>query len=156
MIKLLIMDVDGTLTDGKINISQNGEIFKSFNVKDGYGIVDAQKNGLIPIILTGRESAIVTYRAKELNIVDVRQWIKNKLDEIKKIIDQYNVTLDEIAYIGDDLNDLELFDLLKYTFAPHDAYKIIKDNAYKLLNASGGYGAVREAIDEIYLINKNM
>jgi len=147
------MDVDGTLTDGKINISSNGELFKSFNVKDGYGIKDAAKKGITPIILTGRKSDIVANRAKELEINDVRQGVSNKLEELKKIIFEYNVSKDEIAYIGDDLNDLDIFEYLEYTFAPKDSYKKIKEIAFKVLLSNGGEGAVREAIDEIYLIN---
>ena len=153
MIKLLIMDVDGTLTDGKINISSTGELFKSFSVKDGYGIVSSIKKGITPIILTGRVSEIVVCRAKELKIQDVRQGISNKLEELKKIINEYNVSIDEIAYVGDDLNDLEIFQFLKYTFAPNDSYEKIKKIAYQVLQNNGGNGAVREAIDRIYIIN---
>lgn len=153
MIKLLIMDVDGTLTDGKINISSNGELFKSFSVKDGYGIVETIKKGIIPIILTGRVSEIVSYRAKELKIQDIRQGISNKLEELQKIMNEYKVSREEIAYVGDDLNDLGIFEFLKYTFAPNDSYKDIKQLAYKVLENNGGNGAVREAIDEIYIIN---
>ena len=147
------MDVDGTLTDGKINISSSGELFKSFNVKDGYGIKDAAKKGITPIILTGRKSDIVANRAKELEINDVRQGVSNKLEELNKIIFEYNVSKEEIAYIGDDLNDLDIFEYLEYTFAPKDSYKKIKEMAFKVLLSNGGEGAVREAIDEIYLIN---
>ena len=156
MIKLVIMDVDGTLTDGKINISPNGELFKSFNVKDGYGIVNIQKKGVIPIILTGRNSEIVSIRANELKITDVRQGISDKITELRKILEHYNVTFDEVAYIGDDINDLDIFKSLKYTFAPNDAYQSVKEIAYKILSLNGGEGAVREALDEIILINESV
>ena len=105
-IKMLVMDVDGTLTDGKIYIGENGEIMKAFNVKDGYGIVSARKQGIVPVIITGRQSKIVEERVKELSIEELYQGISNKICVLKEVADKCGVSLDEVVYIGDDLNDL--------------------------------------------------
>ena len=106
-IKMLVMDVDGTLTDGKIYIGNQGEVMKAFNVKDGYGIAHLKDAEILPVIITGRKSSIVEQRAKELNIVELYQSVENKLECLKQIATQYQVLPEEIAYIGDDLNDLE-------------------------------------------------
>ena len=149
MIKILFLDVDGTLTDGKINISSNGEIFKSFNVKDGLGIKKLINNNIIPIIITGRKSSIVEYRCKELGITEVYQNISNKKDFIEKILKEKNILASDTAYMGDDENDLEAMKYCGFSFAPKDAVKKVKDQANYITNLNGGYGCVREAIEYI-------
>lgn len=145
-IKMLVMDVDGTLTDGTIYISPNGEVMKAFNVKDGYGIVQARKQGIIPVIITGRTSQIVEERAKELKIVEIHQSIEYKLEKLKEVASKYGVRAEEIAYIGDDLNDLECIKYCGFTGCPSDAVIEVKEKVHYVCRNAGGKGAVREFI----------
>ncbi|MFQ7574538.1 MAG: KdsC family phosphatase [Lachnospira sp.] len=155
-IKYLIMDVDGTLTDGKIYISDTGELMKSFSVKDGYGIHDiAMSNGIDPVILTSRKSNIVMNRCKELGISKVYQGVKNKVSELSNISNDF----DEMAYIGDDLNDLECMRIIKdaggVVGCPKNAaQEVIKISDF-VSSYEGGDGAVREYIEWI-LENRNL
>lgn len=105
-IKLLVLDVDGTLTDGKIYMSATGELMKAFNIKDGYALAHLRDFGIDPVIITGRKSEIVTQRCKELNIQELYQGVSNKLFCLRKVCDKYNTSLSQVAYIGDDVNDL--------------------------------------------------
>lgn len=148
-IKLLIMDVDGTLTDGKIYISSQGEIMKAFSVKDGLGIVKLHSKGIIPVIITGRNSEIVTQRSRELNIQEVIQGVSNKVEIVKKMIKKYNCNVNEVAYIGDDENDIESMKICGIKGCPADAEKVIKEIADFISNCRGGEGAVREFIEYV-------
>ncbi|MCD7836145.1 MAG: hypothetical protein LUG83_05795 [Lachnospiraceae bacterium] len=104
MIQYLVMDVDGTLTDGKIYMGNDGEVFKAFSIKDGCGIKDiAIPAGIIPIIITARESNIVLLRCKELSISEVYQGIRNKFELLSNLISDFST----VAYIGDDILDLQ-------------------------------------------------
>lgn len=148
------MDVDGTLTDGKIYVGETGEICKAFHVKDGYGIREIliPKN-CVPIVITGRKSKIVENRCKELDISEVYQGIKDKKLFLHNYIVEHEIELKEVAYIGDDDNDL---DAMLYTKAgggiigcPADAsWKVISVSNY-VCRACGGNGAVREFIEYI-------
>ena len=101
-IRMLAMDVDGTLTDGSIYIGNQGEVMKAFDVKDGYGIVNLSKKGILSVIITGRKSQIVKKRAEELQIKELHQGVDNKLEKLKNIANIYGISSAEIAYIGDD------------------------------------------------------
>ena len=154
-IKLFVMDVDGTMTDGKIYMGNNGELFKAFNIKDGYGIHEIlPKHGVKTAILTGRCSAIVENRAKELEINDVIQNAKNKIVSLKKLVGKYGISFAEVAYIGDDIIDLAPMELCGVKGCPADAAKEIKNKADYICLTEGGAGAVREFID--WLVEKNM
>ena len=148
-IKVLVMDIDGTLTDGKIHISDEGEVFKSFNVKDGYGIANLYKIDILPVIITGRKSKIVEYRAKELNINEVYQGVHNKVDKLKYICEKYKISLKEVAYIGDDINDLECMKICGISACPNDAAEEVLDSVDYICKKNGGEGAVREFINFI-------
>lgn len=150
-IKMLVMDVDGTLTDGTIYISPSGEAMKAFNVKDGYGIVQARRKGIIPVIITGRKSQIVEERAKELKITELYQGIEDKLAQLKKVAGKYGVSSEQIAYIGDDLNDLECVEFCGLTGCPADAVEEIQRKVHYVCSHDGGKGAVREFLDKILL-----
>lgn len=150
-IKMLVMDVDGTLTDGKIYIGENGEIMKAFNVKDGYGIVSAKKQGIVPVIITGRQSKIVEERAKELGIEELYQGVRDKVEVLKGVADKYGILLDEVAYIGDDLNDLGCMEICGLTGCPGDAIVDVVDRVDYVCKCSGGCGAVREFVK--YILN---
>ena len=108
MIRYLIMDVDGTLTDGKIYMGSSGEVMKAFSIKDGYAIAHLSEKGIEPVILTGRNSKIVANRAEELSIKRVYQGISDKEQFLKEMIEENSLNAEQIAYIGDDLNDLPL------------------------------------------------
>lgn len=153
-IRMLILDVDGTLTDGKIYVGSQGEIMKAFNVKDGLGIVKLQSNGIIPVIITGRQSDILTLRAKELNISEVFQGVHNKIDKLREVLEKYDVKHKEVAYIGDDENDLECMETCAIKGCPADAVdSVIKSSDYVCKN-NGGEGAVREFIEYLLKLNK--
>lgn len=149
-IKALVMDVDGTLTDGRIYIGLAGECMKAFNVKDGYAIAQIlPKHGILPIIITGRESAITERRAEELNIHCLYQNVSNKVLVLKKIMDEKKIVSDEVAYIGDDLNDLPAMKICGCVGCPSDSVKEVLEYADYICNKNGGAGAVREFIDYI-------
>lgn len=148
MIKYLVMDVDGTLTDGKIYMGNNGEICKAFNIKDGCGIHDiAIPFGIIPVIITGRSSDIVTNRCREIGIERVYQGVSNKIETLLSLTSN----LAEVAYIGDDINDLSCMKPVKeaggVVGCPRDAVKKVIEIADYVANHDGGEGAVRDFIE---------
>lgn len=146
-IKMFIMDVDGTLTDGRIILGSDGTEYKNFNVKDGMGIKILQEYGVVPVIITGRNSKIVVNRCKELGIQELHQGIVDKRSVLMKLAEKYDITLNEIAYIGDDINDFEAMRLCGRRFAVGDAVSSIKKIATDVMALNGGNGAVREAVD---------
>jgi 3-deoxy-D-manno-octulosonate 8-phosphate phosphatase (KDO 8-P phosphatase) len=158
MYKFLVMDVDGTLTDGKIYVGNDGELFKSFDVKDGCGIaVVLPKYGVIPVVITARKSAIVANRCKELNVKECRQGVMNKYEVLCQVLADYSradgveYTLRDVAYIGDDLVDLQCMMPVKsaggLVACPSDAIREVKDISDYICSNRGGDGAVRELID---------
>lgn len=153
-IKLFVMDVDGTLTDGKIYMGEGGEVCKAFNIKDGYGIHDILiPRGIIPVIITGRESRIVENRCKELGITEIHQGVKDKVKRLKDVTLKYGVKLRNVAYIGDDLNDMPCMKAVKaeggIVGCPADAEKKIRDYVDFVSEARGGEGVVREFVQYI-------
>jgi len=149
VIKLIILDVDGTMTNGQITFDANGVESKSFNVKDGLGIATWMKIGGEAAIITGRSSKIVERRAKELGITHYFQGIKNKKEVLEKLLQTLEITSKEVAVIGDDLNDIGMFQMIDNSFTPLDATDIAKRYASVTLQHRGGEGAVREMIDII-------
>lgn len=152
MIKFLIMDVDGTMTDGTIFISETGETFKAFNVKDGYGIaVILKSKGIIPVVMTGRSSKILENRCKEIGIEEIHQGVKDKFEYMKNFIAHKKIKPEEVAYIGDDLNDFECMEYLCMskgtTGCPEDAVPAIQEVSTFISTKEGGKGAVREFIE---------
>ena len=147
-IQILAMDVDGTLTDGKIYTTSGGECFKAFSVKDGYGIKNIlPQHSIRPVIITGRSSEIVRRRADELGITEVFQAVSNKAMCLQSICKKYSITFQEIAYIGDDLNDSACMELCGIKGCPADAMACIKQISDFICVRNGGDGAVREFID---------
>ena len=149
MIKLLVFDVDGCLTDGSIIYGNNQEEYKTFNVKDGLAIASWSRLGLKSAIITGRNSAVVERRAKELNITHLYQGIKDKKMLLSKILKEENISWENVAAIGDDLNDIGMLKSVGWSFTPNDGVSLIKQNVKTVLKANGGRGAVREMIDMI-------
>lgn len=149
-IKALVMDVDGTLTDGGIYLGNNGEELKRFDVKDGYAIRNILPElNIIPIVLTGRKSNIVKRRCEELEIDIVIQGSKNKVYDMMRILDDLSISLEETVYIGDDMNDIECMKLVGLCACPCDAVEDIKNISTYVAKKEGGSGAVREIIDWI-------
>ena len=148
-IKLLILDVDGTMTNGKITYSNSGEEFKSFCVKDGLAIASWIRLGRSVAIITGRESKIVERRAKELGIEFFYQKIKDKATKAEEIFEKLNISWENVASIGDDLNDYTMLKKSKQSFAPSNAVENIKHCVNSVLSTKGGEGAVREMIELI-------
>ena len=149
MIKLVLLDVDGTLTDGGIYRGNNGEELKRFNVKDGYVIVNAQKLGIEFGIITGRKSELVEIRARELKIKYLYQGISEKTVVLEEIIKKTGLTKGEIAYMGDDLNDLLIIKQVGLSGTPKDAVDEVIQVADFVSKKNGGSGAVREFIEHI-------
>lgn len=151
-IELIVLDVDGTMTDSRITYTQDGDEIKSFNVKDGLAIVSWKKLGKKVAIITGRSSQIVARRAKELGIEYFYQGIHHKREILEDLLEQLNLTMDNVAVIGDDLNDLQMLKSAKLSFVPRDASGYVEKIASVILSKKGGDGAVREMIE--YLIHK--
>lgn len=146
MIKLIVLDVDGCLTDGKIIYSADSES-KNFNVKDGLAITSWIKLGLKVAIITGRNSKIVQRRANELGIQYLFQGIKDKKKVLSELVESLEIRLYEVGAIGDDLNDYKMLDMVGRSFTPHDGVNEIKKIVDTVLTKKGGDGAVREMID---------
>lgn len=149
-IKYLVMDVDGTLTDGKIYMGNDGEVMKAFNIKDGCGIHDIMLlAGIIPVIITGRKSEILINRCNELGIKEVYQGINSKIEKLHTITKDFS----SVAYIGDDINDLPCMLLVKKAGGiigcPKDAVKSVRNIADYVAEHNGGDGAVRDFIEWI-------
>ena len=142
------MDVDGTLTDGKIYMSKVGEMMKAFNIKDGCGIHDILiPTGIIPVIITGRSSDIVLNRCEELGIIEIYQGVKNKLEKLQLLTTDFA----SVAYIGDDINDLSCMEPIKSAGGligcPNDAVEQIRLISDYIAPHNGGDGAVRDFIE---------
>jgi 3-deoxy-D-manno-octulosonate 8-phosphate phosphatase (KDO 8-P phosphatase) len=154
-IKLILMDVDGVLTDGSIILGSNGFEMKIFNVQDGAGVTMARKAGLKVGIITGRESEAVTRRAAELKMDVVSQGHFYKIGEYDRIKNELGFTDTEIAYIGDDVLDLAILRKAGFSVAPQNARAEVKAEVDYVTRVSGGQGAVRELI-ELILKTQNL
>ena len=149
-IKLLGLDVDGVLTDGSISYTENGQEIKTFNAKDGQGIVMLTKLGINVAIITARTSSIVQRRANDLGIQYVYQGVKNKLEKLEELRKMLNLKYEEIAYMGDDLPDILILDKVGIKACPNDAVEDVKKICNFKAKNNGGRGAVRELTDAIY------
>lgn len=156
MIKYFVMDVDGTLTDGKIYMSPSGEAMKAFNIKDGCGIHDILlPNHITPVIITGRTSDIVLNRCREIGITEVYQGVSDKSEKLRELVGD----LSTVAYIGDDINDLACMTLINnaggVTGCPCDAVTDVRIICHFIAEHNGGNGAVREFIEWIVAATNN-
>ncbi len=152
-IKLLVLDVDGVLTDGGIILDNEGNEFKSFNVRDGHGLVMLKKAGVKVAIISGRNSKVVDRRASELGITEVYQRSHNKITAYQELLSKFGVAAEEVAYIGDDVVDVPLFKRVGLAVAVADAAEEAKEAALFVTKARGGRGAVREICDLILKAN---
>jgi len=153
MIRLFVMDVDGTMTDGAVYLDGSGGEFKRFDVRDGLGIAMLTSSGVRAAIISGRESAVTSRRASELKIDVVLQGIGDKLEALKKLAADLFLDRAEIAYIGDDVNDVSCIAWAGVGYSPSDARPEVREEADIITSAPGGYGAVREAVEHILLNN---
>jgi len=155
-VKLIVMDVDGVLTDGKLYIGTDGNEYKSFNVKDGMGISIARKVGIQFAIISGRTSKAVDKRANELNIEHVYQGVKNKSLILEKLMETLSLKPENVIGIGDDINDLHMLNHVCEFYCPADANPILisMENIH-VLDTNGGNGVVRELVDKILEIGKD-
>jgi 3-deoxy-D-manno-octulosonate 8-phosphate phosphatase (KDO 8-P phosphatase) len=147
VIDLIVLDVDGCLTDGRIVYGNDGEEIKAFDVKDGFAIVNWVAMGRHAAIITGRRSKIVERRAKELGITHFYQGVKDKLAMLEELCLDLHIGLDQVAAIGDDLNDFRMLQACGRSFTPADAMHHVTAIADVVLSKKGGRGAVREMIE---------
>jgi len=143
-IKMLILDVDGVMTDGGIIMDNDGREMKQFNVRDGHGLVMIQRYGLEVGILTGRKSAVVEHRARDLKITEVYQGALNKREVFAEILKKNNLTPEAIAYLGDDIVDIPVLKMVGFSAAVADALDVVKKTVDYVTTSKGGQGAVRE------------
>lgn len=148
-IELIVLDVDGTMTDSRITYSEAGDEIKSFNVKDGLAISSWRKLGKQVAIITGRSSSIVARRAQELHIEHFYQGVENKKEVLEKLLEKLNLSMKNVAAIGDDLNDLPMLKAVQISFVPRDASPYVEKISTVVLTKKGGDGAVREMIEHL-------
>lgn len=148
-LRLILLDVDGVLTDGGLYLANGGEELKRFDVKDGAGIVLARRAGLAVGLITGKTSEIVSRRASELGLFPVRQGALDKMRPFAEILAETGVEAQEVGYIGDDVLDLPVLRRVGVSACPADAHPLVRREVDLVLSASGGRGAVREFIDRV-------
>lgn len=148
-IKMILLDVDGVLTDGKIILSSDGVEYKNFHAHDGYGILKAKRAGIIVGLLSGRTSEVVNKRADKLGIDLVYQGNEDKLSVFQEIKMKYNISEEETAFIGDDEFDIPLLKSVGFSAAPANAISEVKKVVDYVTKVEGGNGAAREVIDLI-------
>lgn len=148
-IKMLVFDVDGVMTDGSITYDEDGKEYKTFNAKDGHGVVRMNKSGFITAIITARNNGTVQHRAKNLNFTELYQGYKYKLPALEELMQKYNLTYDNVSYMGDDLPDICILEKVGLACCPNDAVKEVQDICNFKSQYNGGKGAVRELCDFI-------
>lgn len=148
-IRLLAMDVDGVLTKGEITYSDSGDELKVFNIHDGLGLAVCKHAGLITAVITGRTSTAIQRRAEELGINDLYQKVRDKAVAIRSLMKKHNIDQNQIAFIGDDINDIPAFRMSGLSIAVNNASVDLKQCADHITGSNGGEGAVREVIEMI-------
>lgn len=148
-IKMLVFDVDGVMTDGSITYDENGVEYKTFNAKDGHGVVRMNKSGFITAIITARNNGTVSHRAKNLNFTELYQGYKYKLPVLEELMHKYNLSYENVSYMGDDLPDICILEKVGLACCPSDAVKEVQNICNFVSSYGGGKGAVRELCDFI-------
>lgn len=146
-VRLLVLDVDGVLTDGRLYFTARGEQMKCFHVRDGAGIKQVLSAGLQVAVISGRQSKAVDQRMGELGVTWVRQGVHDKLAALRELLDMLNLTPEAVASVGDDTPDLPLLEASRLAVAVADAHSSVKSRAHFITQAAGGRGAVREVCD---------
>ena len=148
-IKFLVLDVDGTLTDGGMYYTESGEEFKRFDTKDGRGIIELQKSGVkVGLLSSGFKTKIIEGRAKTLSIDNWYVGTDPKINILQQWCNDMDIDMKAVAYIGDDINDRDIMNAVGFTACPADAMPTIKEIVDVVLTRNGGYGCVREFIEE--------
>jgi 3-deoxy-D-manno-octulosonate 8-phosphate phosphatase (KDO 8-P phosphatase) len=148
-LKLVLTDVDGVMTDGSILLLPDGREAKAFHVRDGLGIVLAHAAGLRTGLISGRSSEVVGRRAAELQMAVVRQGVRDKGATLGEVLAEQSLGAREVAYIGDDVNDLPVMAEVGLSAAPADAHFEVRSRAFMVLDAAGGRGCLREFVEAI-------
>lgn len=148
-IKLLMLDVDGIMTDGRIIMNDEGCETKHFNVRDGHGLKILQRFNIKVAIITGRQSKVVSHRARDLDITDVYQKVYNKKEVFEKILKKYKLSPDETAFMGDDIVDIPVLNRVGFSATVADASDVVKKQVDYITGHKGGKGAVREVCEMI-------
>ncbi|MBE8607844.1 KdsC family phosphatase [Vibrio sp. OPT10] len=146
-IKMVLLDVDGVMTDGSIYINQDGEFFKSFNVKDGLAIELLRSHSILVGVISGKASSALDTRCQQLGFDEIITGCKNKLPALMNICSKYEITSDQIAFLGDDVLDIPIFEKVGLAVAPIDAHSLAIDSADWVSSLEGGKGMVREFVD---------
>ena len=150
-IKYIVIDIDGTMTDGGVYYDENGNELKKFCTKDAAGFFAAHRVGMKIMVLTGRICAATTRRMTELKVDYLHQNVKDKVSFLKKFMTENNIGREELAYIGDDLNDYPPMQLAAFVGCPADSCREIKQIATYVSPVKGGYGAVRDIIEHMLM-----
>lgn len=143
-IKALVLDVDGVMTDGSLVFDENGVEYKTFNAKDGQGIVMLNKAGFVTAIITARQNGTVRHRFSNLGMTRLFEGCKNKIAALKDLMSEYNLEYEEIAYMGDDLPDICCLKVVGLPACPNDAVEEVQTHSLFVSSKNGGRGAVRE------------
>ncbi|KFZ38864.1 3-deoxy-D-manno-octulosonate 8-phosphate phosphatase [Shewanella mangrovi] len=154
-IRLLICDVDGVFSDGRIYIGNQGEELKAFHTRDGYGIKALQSSGIHVAVITGRKSQIVERRMTALGVQHIYQGIDNKLEPFNELLNIYQIAPEQVAYIGDDMVDLPVMQQVGLGVCVADGHPQVKKQADMVTTINGGFGAVRELAD-LLLLSQNL
>ncbi|MFA0560645.1 KdsC family phosphatase [Vibrio breoganii] len=155
-IKMVLFDVDGVMTDGSIYMSEQGEYLKAFNVKDGLAIELLRSHGLLTGIISGKASGALTLRCEQLGFDKIITGCKNKLPKLNEICNQYSIELNQIAFCGDDVLDLPIFQHVGLSVAPADAHTLVLQKADWITQSVGGRGMVREFVDKLLCLQNNL
>ena len=148
-IRLLICDVDGVLTDGRLYFTPDGQEFKGFHARDGHGVKLLQRTGVATAVISGRQSSAVALRMDSLGVKHVYQGRENKLEPFEELLAKLKLTPDQTAFVGDDILDLPLMRRAGLAIAVADAHFSLRDHAHWITSQPGGHGAVREVCDLI-------
>lgn len=148
-IKLILMDVDGTLTDGTLSVLPDGEEVKAYNVRDGMGILMAGKAGIDVGVITGKTSRSLGHRSSKLHLAEIHQGVADKGKVLAEILERRKLAAEEVAYIGDDLGDLDVIRAVGLAAAVEDAHPLVRRHSDYICRLPGGRGAVREFIEFI-------
>ena len=153
-IKLLICDVDGVFSDGRIYLSNSGEELKAFHTRDGYGVRSILTSGFNLAVITGRQSKIVENRMTALGVTHIYQGVDNKFELYEALLALYGVTPEEVAYIGDDIVDLPVMNVVGLAVSVADGHPYVRQHAHFVTTLNGGHGALRELTD-LLLLSQN-
>lgn len=151
-VKAFVLDVDGVLTDGRVLVNESGHQMRTFNIKDGYVMQLAVKRDYPIIIITGGTSTGVVKRLSGLGIQEIHSGVANKIEKLKDILISYELTFDDILYMGDDIPDLECMQLAGLAACPADAVEEIKAICHYISPKFGGHGAVRDVMEKVMKI----